>query len=154
MNKEKPMDKIANLALSLKDELTHIKEYLFIQKQRYEDKLTYNFNIDESLLSYEVPKIIIQPIVENSIYHGIKNIQGTGIINIDVYKNNNDIYIAVKDNGIGFKESKKFKKSKIGGVGIKNVDKRIKFYYGNEYGIEIKDVAEGSLVILKLPILK
>lgn len=143
-----------NEKISLKDELTHIKEYLFIQKQRYEDKLTYNFNIDESLLSYEVPKIIIQPIVENSIYHGIKNIQGTGIINIDVYKNNNDIYIAVKDNGIGFKESKKFKKSKIGGVGIKNVDKRIKFYYGNEYGIEIKDVAEGSLVILKLPILK
>lgn len=143
-----------NEKISLKDELTHVKEYLFIQKQRYEDKLTYNFNIDESLLSYEVPKIIIQPIVENSIYHGIKNIQGTGIINIDVYKNNNDIYIAVKDNGIGFKESKKFKKSKIGGVGIKNVDKRIKFYYGNEYGIEIKDVAEGSLVILKLPILK
>ena len=143
-----------NEKISLKDELTHVKEYLFIQKQRYEDKLTYNFNIDENLLSYEVPKIIIHPIVENSIYHGIKNIQGTGIINIDVYKNNNDIYIAVKDNGIGFKESKKFKKSKIGGVGIKNVDKRIKFYYGNEYGIEIKDIAEGSLVILKLLILK
>lgn len=141
-----------NEKISLKDELTHVKEYLFIQKQRYEDKLTYNFNIDENLLSYEVPKIIIHPIVENSIYHGIKNIQGTGIINIDVYKNNNDIYIAVKDNGIGFKESKKFKKSKIGGVGIKNVDKRIKFYYGNEYGIEIKDIAEGSQVVLKLPI--
>lgn len=143
-----------NEKISLKDELTHVKEYLFIQKQRYEDKLTYNFNIDSSLLSSEVPKIIIQPIVENSIYHGIKNIQGTGIIDINVYENNNDIYIAVKDNGIGFKESKKFKKSKIGGVGIKNVDKRIKFYYGNEYGIEIKDVAEGSLVVLKLPILK
>ena len=139
---------------ALKDEITHVKEYLFIQKQRYEDKLTYNFNIDSNLLSSEVPKIIIQPIVENSIYHGIKNIQGTGIIDINVYENNNDIYIAVKDNGIGFKKSEKFKKSKIGGVGIKNVDKRIKFYYGNEYGIEIKEISEGSCVILKLPRLK
>ena len=143
-----------NEKISLKDEITHVKEYLFIQKQRYEDKLTYNFNIDSNLLSSEVPKIIIQPIVENSIYHGIKNIQGTGIIDINVYENNNDIYIAVKDNGIGFKKSEKFKKSKIGGVGIKNVDKRIKFYYGNEYGIEIKEISEGSCVILKLPRLK
>ena len=59
--------------IPLKDEIMHTKEYLFIQKQRYEDKLSYFFNIeDESLLSIEVPKIIIQPIVENSIYHGIK----------------------------------------------------------------------------------
>ena len=143
-----------NEKISLKDEITHVKEYLFIQKQRYEDKLTYNFNIDSNLLSSEVPKIIIQPIVENSIYHGIKNIQGTGIIDINVYENNNDIYIAVKDNGIGFKKSEKFKKSKICGVGIKNVYKRIKFYYGNEYGIEIKEISEGSCVILKLPRLK
>ena len=140
--------------IPLKDEIMHTKEYLFIQKQRYEDKLSYFFNIeDESLLSIEVPKIIIQPIVENSIYHGIKNLSGNGIITIDVYRENSTINISVKDNGIGFEKAKQFKKSKTGGVGIKNVDKRIKFYYGKNYGVFInKDSkTEGAEVIIKIP---
>lgn len=140
--------------IPLKDEIMHTKEYLFIQKQRYEDKLSYFFNIeDESLLSIEVPKIIIQPIVENSIYHGIKNLSGNGIITIDVYRQNSTINISVKDNGIGFEKAKQFKKSKTGGVGIKNVDKRIKFYYGKNYGVFInKDSkTEGAEVVIKIP---
>ena len=140
--------------IPLKDEIMHTKEYLFIQKQRYEDKLSYFFNIeDESLLSIKVPKIIIQPIVENSIYHGIKNLSGNGIITIDVYRQNSTVNISVKDNGIGFEKAKQFKKSKTGGVGIKNVDKRIKFYYGKNYGVFInKDSkTEGAEVIIKMP---
>ena len=140
--------------IPLKDEIMHTKEYLFIQKQRYENKLSYFFNIeDESLLSIKVPKIIIQPIVENSIYHGIKNLSGNGIITIDVYRQNSTVNISVKDNGIGFEKAKQFKKSKTGGVGIKNVDKRIKFYYGKNYGVFInKDSkTEGAEVIIKIP---
>ena len=140
--------------IPLKDEIMHTKEYLFIQKQRYEDKLSYFFNIeDESLLSIEVPKIIIQPIVENSIYHGIKNLSGNGIITIDVYRENSAINILIKDNGIGFEKAKQFKKSKTGGVGTQNVDKRIKFYYGKNYGVFInKDSkTEGAEVIIKIP---
>lgn len=140
-----------NEKISLEDEIKHVKEYLFIQKQRYEDKLTYNFNVDEKLLKYEVPKIIIQPIVENSIYHGIKNIFENGIINIDVYEENENIMISVKDNGIGFEKSKELKNTKIGGVGIQNVDKRIKYYYGNDYGIIRKDVSVGAEVVIILP---
>ena len=140
--------------IPLKDEIMHTKEYLFIQKQRYEDKLSYFFNIeDESLLSIEVPKIIIQPIVENSIYHGIKNLSGNGIITIDVYRQNSTVNISVKDNGIGFEKAKQFKKSKTGGVGFQNVDKRIKFYYGKNYGVFInKDSKpEGAEVVIKIP---
>ena len=140
--------------IPLKDEIMHTKEYLFIQKQRYEDKLSYFFNIeDERLLSIEVPKIIIQPIVENSIYHGIKNLSGNGIITIDVYRENSTVNISVKDNGIGFEKAKQFKKSKTGGVGFQNVDKRIKFYYGKNYGVFInKDSkTEGAEVIIKIP---
>ena len=140
--------------IPLKDEIMHTKEYLFIQKQRYEDKLSYFFNIeDESLLSIEVPKIIIQPIVENSIYHGIKNLSGNGIITIDVYKQNSTVNISVKDNGIGFEKAKQFKKSKTGGVGFQNVDKRIKFYYGKNYGVFINKNSkpEGAEVIIKIP---
>jgi len=140
--------------IPLKDEIMHTKEYLFIQKQRYEDKLSYFFNIeDESLLSIKVPKIIIQPIVENSIYHGIKNLSGNGIITIDVYRQNSTINISVKDNGIGFEKAKQFKKSKTGGVGFQNVDKRIKFYYGKNYGVFINkdNKTEGAEVIIKIP---
>ena len=140
--------------IPLKDEIMHTKEYLFIQKQRYEDKLSYFFNIeDESLLSIEVPKIIIQPIVENSIYHGIKNLSGNGIITIDVYRQNSTVNISVKDNGIGFEKAKQFKKSKTGGVGTQNVDKRIKFYYGKNYGVFINkgNKTEGAEVIIKIP---
>ena len=140
--------------IPLKDEIMHTKEYLFIQKQRYEDKLSYFFNIeDERLLSIEVPKIIIQPIVENSIYHGIKNLSGNGIITIDIYRENSTVNISVKDNGIGFEKAKQFKKSKTGGVGFQNVDKRIKFYYGKNYGVFInKDSkTEGAEVIIKIP---
>lgn len=140
--------------IPLKDEIMHTKEYLFIQKQRYENKLSYFFNIeDESLLSIKVPKIIIQPIVENSIYHGIKNLSGNGIITIDVYRQNSTVNISVKDNGIGFEKAKQFKKSKTGGVGIKNVDKRIKFYYGKNYGVFINkdNKTEGAEVIIKIP---
>lgn len=141
--------------IPLKDEIMHTKEYLFIQKQRYEDKLSYFFNIeDESLLSIEVPKIIIQPIVENSIYHGIKNLSGNGIITIDVYRENSTVNISVKDNGIGFEKAKQFKKSKTGGVGTQNVDKRIKFYYGKNYGVFInkENKTEGAEVIIKIPL--
>ena len=144
-----------NEMIPLKDEIMHIKEYLFIQKQRYEDKLSYFFNIDEALMTVIVPKIIIQPIVENSIYHGIKNIPENGIINIDIHSENNNLIISIRDNGIGFSKSKKIQKNRTGGIGIRNVDKRIKFYYGNEYGIFIEDVPEttrGSLVIIKLPL--
>lgn len=140
--------------IPLKDEIMHTKEYLFIQKQRYEDKLSYFFNIeDESLLSIKVPKIIIQPIVENSIYHGIKNLSGNGIITIDVYRENSTVNISVKDNGIGFEKAKQFKKSKTGGVGFQNVDKRIKFYYGKNYGVFINkdNKTEGAEVIIKIP---
>ena len=140
--------------IPLKDEIMHTKEYLFIQKQRYEDKLSYFFNIeDESLLSIKVPKIIIQPIVENSIYHGIKNLSENGIITIDVYRQNSTVNISVKDNGIGFEKAKQFKKSKTGGVGTQNVDKRIKFYYGKNYGVFINkdNKTEGAEVIIKIP---
>ena len=140
--------------IPLKDEIMHTKEYLFIQKQRYEDKLSYFFNIeDKSLLSIEVPKIIIQPIVENSIYHGIKNLSGNGIITIDVYRENSTVNISVKDNGIGFEKAKQFKKSKTGGVGFQNVNKRIKFYYGKNYGVFInKDSkTKGAEVVIKIP---
>lgn len=141
--------------ITLREEIEHVREYLFIQKQRYEEKLNYSFEIDEDIYEIEVPKIILQPIVENSIYHGIKNLEGAGEIKIYSLTTKDNIQIVIEDNGVGFANTKKKNSLKIGGVGIDNVDKRIKFYYGENYGIVIDHNQKiGAKVIIKLPYIK
>lgn len=135
----------------LKEEINHIKEYLYIQKQRYEDKLEYSISIDSSIENLEVPKIILQPIVENAIYHGIKNLDSTGHIRIYSKISEKIIEIIVEDNGVGFNFSKN-SNLKMGGIGIKNVDKRIQYYYGKEYGVNIDtSFGSGARIIISLP---
>ena len=138
--------------IPLKEEINHIKEYLYIQKQRYEDKLEYKISIQEELENIEVPKIILQPFVENAIYHGIKNLDTTGIISIYSQIIENKIELIIEDNGIGFEAAKKQALMKMGGVGIKNVNKRIQYYYGNEYGVKIdSSFKAGARIIITLP---
>lgn len=138
--------------IPLKEEINHIKEYLYIQKQRYEDKLEYKISIQPELENIEVPKIILQPFVENAIYHGIKNLDTTGIISIYSQIVDNKIELIIEDNGIGFEAAKKQALMKMGGVGIKNVNKRIQYYYGNEYGAKIdSSFKTGARIIITLP---
>ena len=138
--------------IPLMEEINHIKEYLYIQKQRYEDKLEYKISIQEELENIEVPKIILQPFVENAIYHGIKNLDTTGIISIYSQIIENKIELIIEDNGIGFEAAKKQALMKMGGVGIKNVNKRIQYYYGNEYGAKIdSSFKTGARIIITLP---
>ena len=138
--------------ISLKEEINHIKEYLYIQKQRYEDKLEYKISIQTELENIEVPKIILQPIVENAIYHGIKNLDTTGIISIYSQILKDKIEIIIEDNGVGFEIAKKQAPMKIGGVGIKNVNKRIQYYYGENYGLRIdSSLNSGARIIISLP---
>lgn len=138
--------------IPLKEEINHIKEYLYIQKQRYEDKLEYKISIQPELENIEVPKIILQPFVENAIYHGIKNLDTTGIISIYSQIIENKIELIIEDNGIGFEAAKKQALMKMGGVGIKNVNKRIQYYYGNEYGAKIdSSFKTGARIIITLP---
>ena len=138
--------------IPLKEEINHIKEYLYIQKQRYEDKLEYKISIQEELENIEVPKIILQPFVENAIYHGIKNLDTTGIISIYSQIVENKIELIIEDNGIGFEAAKKQALMKMGGVGIKNVNKRIQYYYGKEYGAKIdSSFKTGARIIITLP---
>lgn len=141
--------------ITLKEEVKHIEEYLYIQKQRYEEKLQYSIHIHSELESLEVPKIILQPFVENAIYHGIKNLDTTGFISIytKIIKNEHKLEIIIEDNGVGFKASKNKTLAKMGGIGINNVNKRIHFYYGNNYGIKIdKSFKNGARIIISLPL--
>lgn len=87
-------------------EVDHARQYLFIQKERYKDKLTYHIEFDDSLAEIKIPKIILQPIVENAIYHGIRNKDGGGEITIKVTEHDDDIVFYIKDNGVGFDISK------------------------------------------------
>lgn len=138
--------------ITLKEEIDHIKEYLYIQKQRYEDKLEYSFDIDFELERLEVPKIILQPLVENAIYHGIRNIQRRGKVFIYTRILERYIEIVVEDNGIGFRNKDVKKNMRVGGIGIKNINKRVQFYYGEEYGVRFdKSVEVGAKVIITLP---
>jgi two-component system sensor histidine kinase YesM len=140
--------------ISLEDELNHAREYLFIQKQRYEDKLEYEFSVDEELLKMKVPKIILQPLVENAIYHGIRELENGGKITLSAKKVENHLELLIKDDGKGFSVDKNEKSNiKLGGIGIKNVDDRIKLYYGKDYGLEIRSqVGTGTEVYIRIPV--
>lgn len=146
---------IDQTTIALEDELQHVAHYLDIQKQRYGDGLTYSIDGDQALLAIQVPKLIIQPMVENAIYHGIRQGSGQGHISITYQAANQILEITVKDDGVGFDPDAIpiHSKLKLGGIGIKNVDQRIKLHYGDGYGVAITSViGEGTTAIYTLPL--
>lgn len=140
----------------LKTELESVENYLRIQQMRYENKIQYVISGEEELLSFFVPKLILQPIVENSIYHGIRKKKGTGHIEIHYAKEKENLMITVTDDGVGYsveekKEERNLIKKKLGGIGMKNVDQRIKLLYGEEFGIRMQEnQPHGTVVIYTL----
>ncbi|MCD7998079.1 MAG: sensor histidine kinase [Clostridiales bacterium] len=125
--------------ITVEDELEHVQQYLYIQKERYGDKLNYTIHAPEEVLDYTVPKIILQPIAENSIYHGIKPLDRPGQITITVQEEGEKLIFTVSDNGAGCRPDAAAadNPSRPGKVGLKNVDERLKLYYGPGYGVTI-----------------
>lgn len=141
----------------LERELEHSLSYLNIQKVRYEDMLTFSIFGDERLLNLYVPKLIVQPIVENSIYHGIRGKKAKGNIRIEYRKEEDILVITIVDDGVGFDETKpkstKRQRNKSGGIGMDNVRSRIKILCGEEFGLDVTSgLGEGTRVELRLPI--
>lgn len=138
--------------ITLNEEFKYIKNYISIIKIRYEDRLDFSIDAEVDTLDIKIPRLLIQPIVENSVYHGIDKITSTGKIEIKSYKNNNTIIIEVKDNGIGIKRenliilNERFletnnnfiTKNKAKSIGLENVNKRIKLFYGENFGLKIE----------------
>ena len=123
--------------ITIQNEIEHITSYLTIQKMRYKDKFDYSIKIDPNILKMHTVKLILQPIVENSIYHGIKNKNGKGHIKIIGKKRQNEIILEVIDDGVGMTKEKvkklflsKKTDSNPSGIGINNVNDRIKLYFG------------------------
>ncbi len=146
--------------VTIQQELEHIESYLAIQKLRYGEKLDYAIEADPSLMPFRLIKIIMQPIVENAIYHGIKKIPGPGFIDIKLREIEGNISISIEDNGVGMDEATVkrlldkdgYNDTGSSGIGVKNVDQRIKLYYGDAYGVTIDSAEfEGTRVTLTLP---
>ncbi|MHB9782230.1 cache domain-containing sensor histidine kinase [Streptococcus sp. 10F2] len=130
--------------IRLQDEIDHVRQYLFIQQERYGKKLTYEIRENPDFADFLLPKLVLQPLVENAIYHGIKQIQGTGIIKINVRSLAGNLVISVSDNGPGFAEVKEEEiRLKLGGVGLTNVDQRLKLQFGDDYHMEIQSPPDG-----------
>ncbi|QZO76551.1 sensor histidine kinase [Helcococcus kunzii] len=156
----KSLGKILRLTLGinqdfvrLEEEVAHVKNYLEIQKIRYDDKFEYNFDISKDTEQLKVPKLILQPIVENAIYHGIKPLKGKGEITIKSYLEDETLFIIVEDNGIGPQQAKdKNIKTKLGGIGMSNVDQRIKILNNENCGIKLSRENGVTRVVYRLEI--
>lgn len=140
-------------------EIEHITSYLKIQQMRYQDKIEFTVHIDPALKRYMTLKVLLQPLVENAIYHGVKNKQGRGMIHIQGTRVGDDIELRVVDDGIGMEEETirtilypTQANSAKGGVGIANVHQRIQLYFGTNYGLSYKSVVnEGTTAIVTIP---
>lgn len=126
--------------ISLSDEINHVRQYLFIQQQRYGDKLQYSIKENDAFKDLVLPKLVLQPLVENALYHGIKEKEGVGHINLVVEEQEGSLSIVIQDDGVGFQTAENNSQAllKRGGVGLKNVDQRLKLYFGERYHMKIE----------------
>lgn len=141
--------------ITLKEEFSYIDNYILILKQRFEDRITLVKNADEQVLRMKIPRLLIQPLIENAIYHGIERSRSKGIIKLDALIVDNEVVIEVMDNGAGISEEeldilneklkmdndtyfKKVENSHRKSIGIENVNRRIKLFYGENYGLTIE----------------
>lgn len=147
--------------ISVKEELLHVRSYLEIQQVRYQDILNYDIDVPAELGNYLIPKITIQPLVENALYHGIKNKRGSGTIHIRGSRQENFLVIEIEDDGIGISKERLWqvndgiRKKILTGkdiYGLYNVNERIRLNFGEAYGINILSTyGEGTLVRILLP---
>jgi len=145
--------------VSIDKEIEYVRSYLTIQKMRYKDKLEFEIAIDPCIKQDEVVKLVLQPIVENAIYHGIKYKDEIGLIRIEGFEQNGKIIITIKDNGAGMDEQtlqhileENKENYNSNGVGVYNVHMRLQLYYGSEYGIRYDStLGVGTIATITIP---
>lgn len=146
--------------IRLEQEIEHVRNYLIIQNMRYDNIIKSVIEIDETCKDVQIPKITLQPLVENSIYHGIKIKEGKkGELRITARRKANDVFIDVSDNGGGMTEEQIEKLNQSisdydtdMGYGVKNVNRRIKILFGHEYGLFYRrNQHRGVTVTIRLP---
>ena len=137
-------------SVKLIKELNQVDTYIKIEKVRFGDKLNILYDVDESLYNFQIPSLIIQPLVENSIKHGILKKRDNGCVKIIIKKIDKDIEITIEDDGVGIEQSiidnldKQIKEN----IGLKNVHQRLKLLYGE--GLNIKKLEQGTRIKFKI----
>lgn len=149
-------------SVTVKDEMEAVEEYLNIQNIRYGDKIKYSVFMEDEIRNCRIPRLILQPIVENAVIHGIVPKKGTGLISLWAGRIRDELCIEVMDNGVGMGSgginevlSGQRKGGSFSGIGIRNVQDRIKALYGRKYGLSMKNEdGIGTVVVINLPIRK
>lgn len=148
--------------ITIGEELKYAEYYLSLQKERFEDRLIYSIDVEDSeLYECEVPRLSIEPLVENAVVHGVETLSQQGVIGVTVSTDGDDVVVHVRDNGVGFDpDSLKLDGVKISNdgtlpresVGMINTDHRMKIIYGREYGISVDSrPGEGTDITVRFP---
>ena len=149
-----------NNIITIKDEITHARNYLAIQKVRYKNRFETNIDIDPAIENCITIKLIIQPLIENAIYHAVGEMEDDGQIDIKGYEKDGDIYIEVIDNGMGIPQDvldnllkeKSESHGKGSGIGLWNINQRINLYFKEDYGLSLySELDEGTKAVIRLP---
>lgn len=167
-NANKSVDFVSNLAsffrytlkntekVSIQEEIAFVERYLKLQLARFSDKLSYTISVDPNCNTQIIPPLIIQPLVENAIKHGIEKIEGFGIIKIIVHRENKRVLINVIDNGEGLKydiNSILTKQSNTTHIGIKNIQARLELFYNNKANLRLSNRTpqKGTIATISIP---
>lgn len=148
--------------ITIQDELEHARHYLNIQKARFKNRFEFEILAQDEVLPYKTLKLILQPIIENSVHHGLEYSMDEGLIKVTAERVENKVLLQVEDNGVGISPEKleqilsgQLKSERGSGVALKNVHDRIRLYFGNEYGLDIKSrLEEGTIVSVWLPVIE
>jgi two-component system sensor histidine kinase YesM len=146
--------------ISIRDELQHAQSYMNIQKVRYKNKFQITFDVDSDILDCCIVKLILQPILENAINYGVREMDDCGEIIVQGRKEEDEILFTIADNGMGIPEEEieflltdtQRVHKKGSGVGLVNVNNRIKILFGEKYGLHIEsELDEGTTVSIRIP---
>lgn len=156
--------------VSIKEEIQHLDNYMSIQNFRYENKFDLVYSIPPELYNYKILKLTLQPLIENSIKHGLEMKLGKGLIKVEIISLESNIRIQISDDGLGILPKKidelnralskdetpsVVEGDRVGtGIGVKNVNSRIKLYFGEQYGLKFSDALAGTVVEITLPAVK
>ena len=157
--------------VTLKEELQSVSNYMVIQQFRFDGRIGYQQKLDdEEMLSYYVPNLIIQPLVENAVVHGLECKEGGGTVTVSGYATQKKLVILVEDNGVGMEQEKldilneelanvnvktlKIERTKYRGIALLNINQRIRLHFGTKYGVSIMSTPNVSTTVeIVLPLL-
>jgi two-component system sensor histidine kinase YesM len=143
-----------NDIITVEEEIITVKSYLIIQNIRYQDMFEVEYDLDSRCNDFKVIKLVLQPLVENAIYHGIRNKKDRGRIKISTLQEEEKVILTLEDNGLGMDELqvKNIMENKTTGIGVRTTKERLRVFYGDEHEFIVESKKDkGTKIIIKMP---